>query len=463
MDRERSHRKDKTLSDWEHNERFISREQIKDIQKPMSISITERHLTDHRSKHQITSFKTDFWSWSRQSYWFYFGHGLFWGLVIGFTAIFSASCGVALTKIDAVEEAIVQTIKRNSPSQKTSSAHNLTRSVNILLLEVEPSNDEIVKSSQPLVGKNKSTLLLQFDPQFNTAKIINIPEDSRVKIPGFGWGTIADANKYGGTSLVSQMVVQLLDDVEIDRYIRATPKTFDQMIASGKITLNNCHYSTEECDRPSAQISRQQAVVETIRQRLNIPVYFKAFKNTLTKTQSNLDTNLSLPEAMSIANFVKELESDNITVNLVSGYTAGQTININNQLNKSQPASLKPTLVKPLERNINQSSNSLSSLKEYPIAVQNTTDSPELGMRFVSYLRRRNFQDVYLVEHIPLKLNKTKIVINQTQLARAKHLKNILGLGSLEPNFNTDNTEKKPLTVQIGEDAHHLPLNNSTY
>ena len=330
-----------------------------------------------------------------------------------------------------------------------------------MLIEVKPDRRGTIESSPAFIGNSKTILLLQFAPQSNSARIINIPADSRVKIPQLGWGTLADANKYGGTALVSQMVKQLLDGITIDRYIRATPATFRQLIASGKITLNSCQEQYLDCNDRAEKFSRQQTVAETIRQRLNIPTYLKSFKTTLIQTKSGLDTNLSIPEAMSIAEFVRELESDRIEVDLVSGYTPGKTIGINSQLDKSQSKLEKPVFLKSAStKKIDRFSNKYDAYKNSPIAIQNTTDSPELGMRVVSYLRGQNFRDVYLVEHIPLKLNRTKIVLNQSQWERAKHLKDIIGFGSLKPKSYA---RQKPLTIQIGEDARNLLPNNRTY
>ncbi|MCC0176059.1 LCP family protein [Waterburya agarophytonicola K14] len=453
MNQERSHGREKASANWENEITFFH----EDTQKLESIPMVDRHPV----KHQINLLEEDFERDSKQSYWFYFTRGLFWGVIVGFTAILSASCGVALTKIDRVEKIIVRTIDRNSISTQATTSKSLTRPVNILVLEVKPSSSQITKLSPELVGDSKTILLLQFEPQSNITRIINIPTNSRVKIPDFGWGTIADANRYGGTTLVSQMVVQLMDGLTIDRYIRATPDIFQKLIASGKITLDNCNDNLRNCADLDEQILRQETAAETIRQRLNIPGYLRSFKTTLNQTKAGLDTNLSLAEAMSIANFVKELESDGITVNLVSGYEAGKTININDRLAKSQLTGDQAKLIKPLStQDNNYLSNNKSSLQHHPIAIQNTTDSPELGMRFVTYLRRQSFQDVYLVEHIPLKLDKTRIIINQSQLSRAKHLQNIIGLGSLEPK---PDAKQQPITIQIGEDAHYLPLDNRNY
>ena len=453
MNRRERRKKGESLSEGKNNSRFASNNKIENVNQLESISAVNERATDNCYARQGKLLQESSRLRSRQSSWSSFGGGLFWGAIFGFTAIFSASCGVALTKIDGIEKIIARTINDDSSTSQSFTQYEFNRLINVLILETKPKQESIVQSSQGLVNQSKTILLLQFDPQSNTAKIINIPLDSRVKIPGFGWGTINDANKYGGTSLVSQSVAQLLNGITIHRYVRATPSTFNRLIDSGKITFNNCDSHIENCSNIAERIARQEVAVETIRQRLNIPIYFESFENIVSKTRSNLDTNLSIPETMSIANFIKELESDDIRVDLVSGYTRGKSIDLNNKLHKSNSTAADPALVKSIFQNER-------IFKNLPIAVQNTTDSPELGMHLVSYLRRLNFRDVYLVKHIPLKLNKTKIVLAQSQLSRAKQLKNTIGFGKLELK---PNSKQKSLTIQIGEDVRYLFSENPTY
>ncbi len=52
-------------------------------------------------------------------------------------------------------------------------------------------------------------------------------------------------------------------------------------------------------------------------------------------------------------------------------------------------------------------------------------------MKVVNYLRQQNFGNVYLVEHIPLKLKQTQIVVNHDRLKTANYVKNVLDFGRL--------------------------------
>jgi hypothetical protein len=126
------------------------------------------------------------------------------------------------------------------------------------------------------------------------------------------------------------MVNQLLNDVVIDRYVRATSQTWQQLSHSGKLTLPSCDDRIQDCGNKAEQIVRQEHAFEAISQYLSIPVYLSDFQTTVTKIEPKLDSNMSVSEIMSVVNFVQELESDQISVNLLPGYIPGKTIAKNN-------------------------------------------------------------------------------------------------------------------------------------
>ncbi len=451
MNQERSRRKENP--DW--HQKHIPKARQDNQLSLIELLEADQDSEQFSNSHQSTPLHQPLWFWSQHSFWSYCTRGLFWGVIIGFTAISSAIAGVALTRIDAVEQAIARKLPTSlhgrSPKQTA-----LTRPINVLLLEVKSDAEQMISFSDTFVGESKAILLLKVKPQQNSAQVINIPTNSRVEIPGFGQGTIKDAYKLGGTQLLSQTIKQLHKDFTVDRYIRATPETFRELTASGKITLKDCDSRIQDCDNKRKQIIRQQTTFTTIRQRLNIPGYLASFQTAIAQTEANLDTNISVPEIISLANFVKELDPDSLRVDLLPGYRPGEAITDSNQIAKSPPIKQKSEHA----ATTGIFSSKTHPFQYHPIAIQNTTNNPELGRRVVAYLRYRNFRDVYLVEHIPLKLNQTKIVANGRQVKTVNYLQNILGFGYLEAKSDSPSRE---ITIQIGEDAFYLPTNYRSY
>ena len=383
------------------------------------------HLTKWSSTHQPQ------WFWNQHLQWSYLQRGLFWGTIVSFIAIFSAGCGVVLTKIEGVEKAIAQQIDVN-PQPKPKTSRSIATPLNVLLVELDAST------------KNKNILLLKVDPQIGFAKVINIPADSRVDLSGYGWMTIADAYRHGGTDLTSRAAEQLIN-VKIDRYLMATTDTLAQLTASGKLTLNDCNPKIQDCISTSELIQRQEAEFESIHQRLNVAAYFANFTQTVEEIHSDLESNISVDEFVGIATFVKQLKQERFSIGFLATQAASKASSSNYSANNFTSSKSETSV-----------SGARNLAVDSPIAVQNTTTRPELGMQVVNYLRQQNFQNVYLVGHIPLKLTQTKIIADRQQLHRANNLKNALGFGNLKPAID-DKPEE--ITIKIGNDADRLLSN----
>ncbi len=75
-------------------------------------------------------------------------------------------------------------------------------------------------------------------------------------------------------------------------------------------------------------------------------------------------------------------------------------------------------------------------------------------------------KNVYLVEHIPLKLNKTKlnktkIIVDRHQLQKANYLHYLQDVFSFVGGLETKSYQTpRELTSQVGENAHYLFLDN---
>ncbi len=103
MDNELSRNKNRTSPHFQDREIVESNDNEIKFAK-----LTRESNTAYRSINTkpITPLHQPLWFWQKHSQWSYFKRGLFWGGIISCTAIFSAGCGAALTKINLVEKAI---------------------------------------------------------------------------------------------------------------------------------------------------------------------------------------------------------------------------------------------------------------------------------------------------------------------------------------------------------------------
>ena len=379
------------------------------------------------------------WFWRRHYQWSNSQRGFFWGTVISFTAICSAGCGMALTQFSWIEQAIARQIGFNYAMNKDN-LPSLVNSLNVLLIEVDTRAE---------IADNR-VLVLKFNSQTGSVEVINIPLASRVKLPGFGWATIAESYEYGGMALALEAVEQLTK-TEVDRYLAATAETLTELTSSSNLVLGGCDSQILDCTSADAEIQRQSEQLAAIRQRLQNQAYFNNFEKTVARLKPDLDSNISMAEFVELASFSQKLKPNKIAINFWESDTAKSNFAFkqtqrNSQLPSSADLKLSSSkgaiAVKPLPTLLNSS-----------IAVQNTTETPELGRRMVNYLRRQNFRDVYLIEHIPLKLTQTAIVADRQQLQAAKKLKGVLGFGNLKSAKN----KSDGLIIRIGDDARNLP------
>ena len=416
--------------------------------EPNKSSKADRASKQISDPHQSTPLNRLLWWEGRNFFRSYFSRGIFWGGVVGFTSVSSAIAGVALTKIDLVEQQISTRLFKHSDNIAAVEPDAIDAPLQILLVEVEYDDQAMVEFDRTSIGKSKTMLLLKLEPELNLAQVINIPLDTKANIPGIGEGTVADAYAIGGMDLLSLTIDGLNEGMRVDRYLRTSEEVFQRLTDSGKITLKKCDPKVRDCLNLAEQVIRQETAFKTIRQRFNIPTYLASFRHTVEKIEPQLDTNISTTEIMQIANFIKELESDRLNVELVPRYTSSRANTNSDRPIRSDVADNTFALtIEPRE------TIALDHPWQYSVAVQNTTDHPELGRRVVAYLRQQNFRDVYLVKQIPLKLKQTKIVSNYGQVEQANYLKKILGFGSLESRSNETESE---LILQLGEDAFNL-------
>ena len=135
MNQERSRSRDQASSHFENNRIARDESQVKQT-KLIEVLQNNNRLSDI---HQVTLLHQPLWFWQRHSCWSYFKRGFFWGGIISFTAIFSAGCGVALTRIDAIERIIARRINFASSKLRFTKQPILTYPINILLVEIEPN------------------------------------------------------------------------------------------------------------------------------------------------------------------------------------------------------------------------------------------------------------------------------------------------------------------------------------
>lgn len=122
-----------------------------------------------------------------------------------------------------------------------------TKSINILLLGVDEREHD--------KGRSDTMILVSMNPQTDSMKMLSIPRDTRVPIPGYGMDKINHAYAYEGVGLSVQTVHGLLD-VPVHFYVKVNMEGFKQGVdALGGVTVqNDTAFSHKGKDFPTGEI-----------------------------------------------------------------------------------------------------------------------------------------------------------------------------------------------------------------
>jgi LCP family protein required for cell wall assembly len=312
--------------------------------------------------------------------------------------------------------------------------------------------------------------------------MLSIPRDTQVEIPGVGVEKINDANVEGGPALAARVVSRTLNDVPIDRYVRVTTEAFRELVdlvggvevfvpypmkyvdvtqnlnidlEQGWQTLNGDQAEQfarfrKDQNGDIGRVQRQQSLLKALRQRLVSPTVLPRLPEAIRVMQQYVDTNLSLEEMLALVGFGLKLEPDDFKMVLLPGrfsapneYVASYWI--------MNPTGRDRVMREYFQQNPEWSSSDInSSVNHVRVAIQNSTDDPEVGRQVAQYLAEKNFNNVYIVQNWPDHLSQTQIIVQQGDLEAAATLKKVLGLGKVEAS-STGELESD-LTIRVGED-----------
>jgi polyisoprenyl-teichoic acid--peptidoglycan teichoic acid transferase len=89
-------------------------------------------------------------------------------------------------------------------------------------------------------GRPDVMMVIEIDPSTDTTKVVSLPRDTKVSIPGRDESTkLNHTYTYGGTTLTVQTVQQLLD-IQIDYYVKVNMNGFEEVIKEvGELTIDN--------------------------------------------------------------------------------------------------------------------------------------------------------------------------------------------------------------------------------
>jgi LCP family protein required for cell wall assembly len=204
-----------------------------------------------------------------------------------------------------------------------------------------------------LRGNTDTMILARLDPSRRDVRLVSVPRDTRVPIPGHGTFKINAANPYGGPVLAAQVVADLLN-VQIDRYMLVnTRAVIDLVDALGGIDLDlprdyryddftgklhiRLRKGRNHLDGRLAhdflrfrhdgqgdigRIQRQQMFLQAAWEQWLTPRNLLALPELVSLARENLETDLSMAELMRLAGWARDLDGRAVRMVMVPGREA---------------------------------------------------------------------------------------------------------------------------------------------
>ncbi|MFM7363447.1 MAG: LCP family protein [Cuspidothrix sp.] len=360
------------------------------------------------------------------------------------------------------------------------SQYKLSRPMNILIMGIEPVPGTIEGSPESFAGSSDTMMLVRLNPSDKSIRVLSIPRGTMIAIPEQGLTKVSEANAKGGPVLAARVVSRSLSNAPIDRYIRISTRGFRELVGQlGGVdvfvpeTMNyqdqtggfgvNLVAGWQSLNGEQAEqfvrfrqegmgdlprVQRQQALITSLLQRLNSPTVLPRLPQLTRIMRKYFDTNLRMEEMMALANFSVNVERDNFQIAMLPGTFSKFSQDSNSYwLNMTGQQSLLNDYV-GVDLASLKSDNRPVSIRR--VAVQNTTNQPQLTEKVITRLKQKGFTNVYAIADWPDTQRQTQIIVQKGNRQPGIELREVLGLGEIEVSGNGD--LESDLTIRIGKD-----------
>lgn len=253
----------------------------------------------------------------------------------GMTLLCAMVLGFGSGSVASIALSMVPLHKGDRPAMRAKGTipMQLSRPVNLLIMGVDKTGAD----QQGLAGNTDTMLLVQFQPQQKQIQALSLPRDTLVEIPGYGRDKLNAANVYGGPALAARSVTQLLNGVQLDRYVRIDtqglikladalggvevdiPKSMHYQDKTQGLTINfepgkqrlngqrlqeYLRFRNDELG-DIGRVQRQQAVMQQLKAQFLQPTTILRMPQILHVAHQSLDTNLSMGELLALIGFLQ--------------------------------------------------------------------------------------------------------------------------------------------------------------
>ncbi len=284
---------------------------------------------------------------------------------------------------------------------------------------------------------------------FNSAQLLNtlngVQIDRYIRLNNFGLEKLIDA--LNGVTVTIAKDIKYQDD---SQHFYVNLKAGKQHLDGHKL-LNFLRYR-HDANGDLGRMQRQQMVIRSMLEQWAEPTTVTRIPQLMSIVNDSVDTNLSVEEMMAIGGFTlnKGTGKDRIQMLMMPGdyngdgkhsvsYWLPDAIGIQNMMAKYFA--------------IGQVQETVTSIQNLRIRVQDTGYYPDATQRLISKLKKAGYQNVQLDKDpkvLKENLDTTQIISQKGELVASQNVANSIGVGQIE--INTTGNLYSDVTIKVGKD-----------
>ena len=202
-------------------------------------------------------------------------------------------------------------------------------------------------------GRSDTMMVATIDPKSDSASLLSVPRDTRVRIYGYGYDKINAAFAYGGEPLAERTVENFLG-IDIDHYVIIDVNSFVKIIdAIGGIDINvekrmkyedpwddngglviNLFPGLQHMDGKTAvtyvryrdsegdigRIKRQQKFMAACMDKIMSPSFIPRIPAVLREVVDAVDTDMTTRQLLELAGSLQSAQQNGLETDMVPGY-----------------------------------------------------------------------------------------------------------------------------------------------
>ncbi len=202
-------------------------------------------------------------------------------------------------------------------------------------------------------GRSDTMMVATIDPKLDSASLLSVPRDTRVRIYGYGYDKINAAFAYGGEPLAERTVENFLG-IDIDHYVIIDTSSFVKIIdAIGGIDIDvekrmkyddpwddngglhiNLYPGVQHMDGKKAvtyvryrdsegdigRIKRQQQFMAACMEKVMSPSFIPRIPAVLREVMDAIDTDMTTRQLLELAGALKSAKENGLETDMVPGY-----------------------------------------------------------------------------------------------------------------------------------------------